>query len=466
MVNGVVVVGSSIGDNGAARLEDGTVRGFDVLTGELLWSFNPIPQERGDAGADTWPAESYRQTGAANVWSVMAADPKRDLVFLPTTSPSPDFFGGSRPGDNLHANSLVALKATTGELVWAYQLVRHDLWDYDLASQPLVADIEIDGVSTPIVAQATKMGFVFVLNRETGEPVHPVDERPVPSSDVSGETAALTQRFPKLQLHPVGEDLPPIFALDDAHVAKCEAMVGGARYDGIFTPPSFDGTVLFPGNPGGVNWGSMAAGEARGIAVVAVNRLPTVVKLIPRDEFRKQSRAETMNGVEAQFTAQSGTPYGVARFELFNDESGFHCLEGPWSTLVAVDLATGEKLWEVPAGRRPGIGNDHQASEWGYFANGGPVITSGGIAFLATQYDRMLRAYDLRDGNVVWSVELPAGPQATPMIYEWEGAAHVAITLGGPMEGGGVGDHVVAFRLDRETGQVEPASASAEHSPE
>ncbi len=447
VVNGVVVVGSSIGDNGAARLEDGTVRGYDALTGELVWSFNPVPKRSSDPGAENWPDESYRQTGAANVWSVMAADAERDLVFLPTSSPSPDFFGGKRPGDNLHANSVVALKATTGELVWAYQIVRHDLWDYDLASQPLLADIDIDGVSTPVVAQATKMGFVFVLHRETGEPIHPVEERPVPVSDVPGEAAARTQRFPAIRLHEIDRDLPPIFPVDDAHVAKCEEMLEGARYEGIFTPPSLDGTVLFPGNPGGVNWGSMAVHEAAGVAVVAVNRLPTLVKLIPRREFRHRRKEGMLNGVEAEFTAQSGTPFGMARFELFNDASGFHCLEGPWSTLVAIDLASGETLWEVPAGRRPGIDDDHPAADWGYFANGGPVVTSGGLVFLATQYDRMLRAYDLRNGNVVWSKSLPAGPQATPMVYERHGEAYVVLTLGGPTAAGGCGDLVVAYRL-------------------
>ncbi len=450
VVNGVVVVGSSIGDNGAARLEDGTVRGFDALTGELLWSFNPVPVRADDPGAETWPDESYRQTGAANVWSVMAADAERDLVFLPTSSPSPDFFGGERPGDNLHANSVVALRATTGELVWAYQIVRHDLWDYDLASQPLLADIDLDGVSTPVVLQATKMGFVFVLHRETGEPIHAVEDRPVPASDVPGEAAVATQRFPALQLHEIDDDLPPIFAVDEAHVAKCEEMLGNARYEGIFTPPSLDGTVLFPGNPGGVNWGSMAAHAVDGVAVVAVNRLPTVVKLIPRREFRPLREAGLFNGVEAQFTSQSGTPYGMARFELFNDESGFHCLEGPWSTLVAVDLATGETRWEAPAGRRPGIDSDHPAADWGYFANGGPVVTSGGLVFLATQYDRMLRAYDLQDGSVVWSEDLPAGPQATPMVYERGGDAYVVLTLGGLTADGAQGDHVVAYRLPGE----------------
>ena len=224
-------------------------------------------------------------------------------------------------------------------------------------------------------------------------------------------------------------------------------MLGGARYEGIFTPPSLGGTVLYPGNPGGVNWGSMAAHADEGVAVVAVNRLPTVMKLVPRKTFRRLREDGVFNGVEAQFTAQSGTPYGMARFELFNDESGFHCLEGPWSTLVAVDLATGETLWEVPAGRRPGIDDDHPAAGWGYYANSGPIVTAGGLVFLATQHDRMLRAYDLRTGKTVWSQDLPAGPQATPMIYQRGDEVYLVLTLGGTTESGERGDYVMAYRL-------------------
>jgi quinoprotein glucose dehydrogenase len=174
------------------------------------------------------------------------------------------------------------------------------------------------------------------------------------------------------------------------------------------------------------------------------------MRLIPRREFRRLRKEGSLNGVEAEFTAQSGTPYGMARFDLFNAGSGFHCLEGPWSTLVAVDLATGETLWEAPAGRRPGIDSDHPAADWGYFANGGPIVTSGGLVFLATQYDRMLRAYDLRDGGVVWRQELPAGPQATPMIYQRRNDTYVVLTLGGLTADGGRGDHVIAYRLPGE----------------
>ncbi|MEM9170072.1 MAG: PQQ-binding-like beta-propeller repeat protein [Pseudomonadota bacterium] len=447
VVGDVVVVGSSIGDNGLAKLEDGTVRAFDVRTGAMKWRFNPVPRSPDDPGAETWVDESFEKSGAGNVWSVMAADAARDLVFLPTTSPSPDFFGGLRPGNNAPANSLVALRASTGELVWSYQIVRHDLWDYDLAAQPVLADIAIDGAVRPVIAQATKTGFVFVLDRETGAPIHAVEERAAPASDVPGEKAAPSQPVPTIRLHEIGPDLPPIYAANDEHVAQCEAMLDGARYEGIFTPPSLDGTIVYPGNPGGVNWGSMAMDDAAGVALVAVNRLPTLVKLIPRRDFRRLKRDGRLNGVDARYTAQRGAPFGMARFELFNDASGFHCFEGPWSTLVAVDLATGETVWEAPLGRNPRLAEDDPAAAWGYFANGGPALSSGGVAFVATQYDRMLRGFDASDGSVIWSAELPAGPQATPMIFERDGDAYVVITAGGATEDGGPGDYVVGFRL-------------------
>ncbi|NNF67557.1 MAG: PQQ-binding-like beta-propeller repeat protein, partial [Gammaproteobacteria bacterium] len=336
IVKGLVIVGSSIGDNGGAQMESGTVRAFDARTGELRWAFDPIPRDPDSPGWSTWKGKSALQTGAANVWGVMAADPGRDLVFLPTTSPSPDFYGGERLGDNAYANSIVALRASTGEFVWAYQLVRHDLWDYDLAAQPMLVDIDRAGESVPALLQATKMGFVFVLDRRTGKPLNSVEERPVPASAVPGEIAAKAQKFPMLKLHAFSDELPPIWQHSPEHVEACRNMLEGVRFEGIYTPPSLAGTLLYPGNPGGVNWGSMAAHERRGLAFVVVNRLPTVVKVIPRRQFRKQSNDGVFNGVEAQFTSQSGTPYGMARFELFNRANTLPCLEGPWATLVAI----------------------------------------------------------------------------------------------------------------------------------
>ncbi|MYD71572.1 MAG: PQQ-binding-like beta-propeller repeat protein [Acidobacteria bacterium] len=376
-------------------------------------------------------------TGGANVWSVMSADPERDLVFLPTTSPSPDFYGGMRPGDNAFANSVVALRASTGEFVWGYQTVRHDLWDYDLAPQPLLfSHTAADGVQRPALAQATKTGFVFVLDRETGEPLHPVEERAVPQSDVPGEQAARTQPFPKLRLHATDARPLPFWYFNAEHRAACERLTAGVRYEGMFTPPSLEGTLMYPGNAGGTNWGSMAYDRASRIAYVAVSRLPTIVKLIPREQFRAAARQGTLNGARAQHTEQDGTPYGMARFELLHN--GLSCLEGPWSTLVAVDLDLGEVLWERPLG----------TSEWGSFTSGGPMVTEGGVVFQASTSDHMLRGYSGADGSELWARELPAGAHATPMGYRHGGMDYVVVAAGdGLAGGGGRGAHVIAFRM-------------------
>lgn len=447
VVNGVVVVGSSIGDNGAVTLDEGAVRAFDARTGELRWRFDPIPRAEGDSGWEGWDGRQARRTGGGNVWSIMAADAERDLIFLPTTSPSPDFYGGERRGENRHANSIVALRARSGEMVWSYQVVRHDLWDYDLASQPLLLDLDMNGARRPVLALATKMGFVFVLDRETGEPIHDVEERSVPGSPVRGEDAAPTQRFPRIQLHPTDPLDLQRWSVDEDHEARCDAMLDGIRYEGIFTPPSLDGSLLYPGNAGGVNWGSMAADPASGVALVAVNRLPTVVKLIPRDDFERLDAIGTVNGVEAQYTEQSGTPYGMARFDVLDPETGLPCFAGPWSTLVALDLVSGDVLWEMPAGAgvqgdAPGV----PSAEWGSWVRGGPILTSGGVGFLATPLDFSLRAIDMATGEVLWRGGLPAAPGATPMAYRHEGRSFVVTTAGGDLaEGEGRGDWVIAW---------------------
>lgn len=451
VIGDLVVVGSSIGDNGRADLEEGLVRAYDVRTGELRWRFDPIPRQAKAPGGKTWTAKARRTTGGANVWSVMAADTQRDLIYLPTTSPSPDFYGGERIGDNSYANSIVALRASTGAFVWGYQLVRHDLWDYDLASQPLLIDLKIDSSTRPALAVASKMGFVFVLDRETGEPLHPVEERKVPASAVPGEVAAGTQRFPAIRLHPTASSELRLWHRDDEHVAACNAMLEGMVYEGIFTPPSLQGTLLYPGNTGGMNWGSMAASQQSGIGLAVVNRWPTVVKLIPRSEFSIAKRLGVLQGVEAEFTAQNGTPYGMARFEVYNRQNGLPCLEGPWSTLVAVDLATAETLWEVPVGQPESLKADPEAKLWGYFARSGPMVTAGGVAFLATPYDYRLSAFDLYSGKPLWSDLLPAQPGATPMSYHAKGADYVVVAAGGKLSrGDGRGDYLIAYRLQND----------------
>ena len=430
VVNDVVIVGASVGDNGGAELESGIVRAFDARTGAQRWSFDPTPP-----GA-----------GGANVWTAMSADVERGLVFLPTTSPSPDFFGGQRPRDKGHANSLVALNAKTGRLVWSYRIVRHDLWDYDLASQPLLLDWPRADGARPAVAVATKMGFVFVLDRQTGEPLVEVEERWVPPSTIHDEHASPKQRFSKIQLHPVAPPLPGLLDAGPEHENVCRRMLKGVRYEGIFTPPSLEGTLLYPGNPGGTNWGSMTLDAKRGLMLLAVNRLPTVVKLIPRARFREQARRGTFNGVRAQFTAQSGTPYGMARYELYNRANNLPCLKGPYAQLFAVELGTGKVKWRAPAGVAPGAPKGSPLAEWGTIALGGPMTTAGGLTFLGTPLDAALRAYDTHTGDMVWSAPLPAGAHGTPMSYRLDDRMYVVVAAGGDLrEGEGRGDFLVAF---------------------
>ena len=435
-IGDIVVVGSSVGDNGAAQLESGVVRGYDARSGRLRWRFDPAP-----SGA-----------GGANVWSAMSADAERGLIFLPTTSPSPDFFGGHRSRDDGHANSLVALDAPSGRLAWSYRVVRHDLWDYDLASQPLLLDWPVEGRPRPAVAVATKMGFVYVVDRQTGRPLIRVDERPVPKSDVRGEAASSTQRFSSIQLHPVGSSRPKLWALSPEQLATCQRMMKGVRFEGIFTPPSLQGTLLYPGNAGGTNWGAIALDPARGTMLMAVNRLPTVVKLIPRAEFRQAAKTQRLNGARAQYTAMAGTPYGMARFDVFDRKTKAPCFEGPWAQLVAVDVKTGRVKWSAPAGRWPAAKAGTPASTWGYFAHGGPLVTGGGLTFLATSFDNQLRAYATDTGRIVWQHALPAGAHATPMAYPMGAEEFVVIATGGDLSNGsGRGDHLVAFKRARRT---------------
>lgn len=447
VVNDSVIVGSSVGDNGGVSLDAGIVRGFNVKTGALLWSWDPLPREESDNGAGTWRAGHAGRTGAANVWTTMAADAERDLVFLPTSSPSPDFYGGERLGDGKHANSIVALRAGTGEMVWSYQLVRHDLWDYDIASQPMLIDMTVGGQIRPAIVQATKMGFVFVIDRETGEPLLPVYEQSVPASDVPGEDTARRQKFPTIQLHSTGAEITR-WRYSDEHAAACDEMLSGLRYDGIFTPPSLNGTLLYPGNPGGVNWGSMAFEPESNYAFVAINRLPTAVKLIPREDFWNAARARLFNGIEAQFTAQSDTPYGMARFDVFDKATGLPCFAGPWSTLAAINVETGAIAWERPVGAAPVKELPQPARDWGYVVSGGPMTVSGGLVFLATPYDRTLYAYNVKTSEMEWFAKLPAQPHATPMSYEYGDKQFVVIAAGGDVaEGSGRGDFLIAFAL-------------------
>jgi quinoprotein glucose dehydrogenase len=430
----LLIVGSSIGDNRAVDLERGIVRAFDARSGKLAWTWDPTP----------WAEHNSPRTGAANAWGALAVDAVRGLVFIPTGSASPDFFGGLRPGDNKHANSIVALRAATGELAWAFQVVHHDLWDYDIAAQPSLFTY---GKNTPAVAVTTKMGHLFVFHRDSGQPIYPIMERPVPKSDVPGEEASVTQPFPSSEpMVPQGLTADQAWGTDDQQREACREKLKPLRADGMFTPPSTRGMISFPGNVGGVNWGSAAVDTQRQILVANTNHLAFLVRLIPRDEFVNQVTEGKKNRVEGEFARQTGAPYAMYREPIFAP-NGLPCSPPPWGTVVAMDLATGKKKWETPLGSMI-PGNNPGLANLGSINLGGPMITAGGLVFTAAAFESFLRAFDIQTGKEVWKGELPASAQATPMSYIAGGKQYIVICAGGHGKlGTKMGDAVVAFAL-------------------
>jgi quinoprotein glucose dehydrogenase len=444
----IVIVGSAIGDNGGVEMQRGIVRAFDARSGKQLWAWDPIPTSSDEAARRGWQPKSAQRTGAANAWSVLSVDAGRGLVFVPTGSASPDFFGGERTGGNLYANSLVALHAETGALAWHRQLVHHDLWDYDVPAQPMLIDIDRDNKSIPAVVQATKTGMLFVFDRETGEPVFEVVERPVPQSDVVGEVTAPTQPFPATPPLTSHAAVTPqdAWGLTFYDRGKCRDLISRYRSEGIFTPPSLQGTIQSPGFAGGVNWGSTAFDSERQLVIAAVNHVPMVVTLVPRDQFDTARRSDAWP--DSEFAAQTGTPYGMRR-EMLASPFGLPCTAPPWGTLAAVDLRRNAIRWQVM------LGSTRDMTPWfipsptlGMPNMGGPIVTDGGLAFIGAAMDNYLRAFDVDTGRELWKGRLPAGGQATPMSYQVNGRQFVVIAAGGH---GGLdtkqGDYVVAFAL-------------------
>jgi quinoprotein glucose dehydrogenase len=426
----LVITGSSEGDNRAVTLERGIVRAFDVRTGRLRWTWDPIAP---------WAYQSTPRTGAGNAWSTLSVDAPRDLVFIPTGSASPDYYGGYRLGDNKWANSVVALKASTGEFVWGFQVVHHDLWDYDVASQPTLFAWK-DG--TPAIAITTKMGRVFVLNRLTGTPLLPVEERPVMKSDIPGEESWPTQPASTISLVPEKLSVEDAWGKDDKDRQFCADQIKAARSGDIFTPPSLAGTLVFPSNVGGVNWGSAAYDPVRHLLFVDTNRLPIFVKLIPRADLETaRKNATDSDRLHGEFARQTGAPYAMFRTPLLSP-SGLPCNTPPWGTVAAVDLFEGKKVWDVPLGSfLPGMNT-------GTITLGGPIVTAGGIVFTAAAMDGFLRAFDSESGKEIWTYQLPAGGQATPMTYSIGGKQFLVIAAGGHGKlGTKQGDYVIAFTL-------------------
>jgi quinoprotein glucose dehydrogenase len=449
IVRDLIIVGSSIGDNRAADLERGVVHAYEARTGALRWTWDPIPATVEDAAAKTWEGESRMHTGAANAWAVMTADEERGLVFVPTSSPSPDFYGGMRLGDNRYANSIVALDVATGKVVWHFQVVHHDLWDYDVASQPVLATIANDGRRVPVVLAGTKMGHLFVLDRVTGQPIFPVEERPVPQTDVPGERASPTQPFPTRPgpLVPQGLTADQVWGANDADRDWCTAELARLRSDGMFTPPAVRGSVVFPGNVGGMHWGGFAFDPRRERVIVNTNRLAIIVRLIPRDKASVPANEEANNRLGGEFAPQRGTPFAMFHHPFITPRRTA-CTAPPWGALTAVDLRSGSVSWEVPFGNMTGTPDGEKL---GSINLGGALIT-GDLVFIAAAMDEALRAFDIDTGKLLWKGELPASAQATPMTYRIGGRQFVVIAAGGHGKlGTKMGDAVVAFALPQAT---------------
>lgn len=416
----LVIVGNGVGDRLSYRNDPpGDVQAFDVRTGKRVWSFNPIPQP-GEVGNETWEAESWSRTGHTNVWAPFTVDAARGIVYLPVSTPSNDWYGGDRPGDNLFGEAIVALDARTGERLWHFQTVHHGLWDYDLPAPPVLGTIRVGGRPVDAVAVPTKMGHLFVFDRVSGEPVWPVEERPVPPSDVPGERAAATQPFPTRPAAYARQGLTEADLLDYTPELKARALAEFRRYRSgpIFTPPSVQGTIQMPGVIGGSGWGGGALDPATGVIYLKASEWPALIRL------REPEQSDTIQGrFVFDRTASLGiepdtTGPGIVETRMAGD---LPIHKPPYGTLTAIDLNTGDHLWQVPVGDMPELrahpllaGVDLPPT--GVSGAPGPIVTAGGLVFL-TGGGSTLYALDKESGETLWSADLGRRGYSVPMTY-------------------------------------------------
>ena len=525
-----LVIGSSVSERGDAA--PGHVRAFDVITGKLKWVFHTIPQP-GEFGYDTWPKDAYKNIGAANSWGGMSVDEKRGVVYFGTGSPASDFFGGDREGSNLFSNCIVALDAETGKLKWYFQGIAHDLWDRDFPCPPNLATIDHNGKKTDVVVQAGKDGFVYVLNRDSGTSIFPIEVKPVPTSGLPGEHPHPTQKFvtkPQSLMRQLVTEDDITNISPESHDFVLKRFREFPKTDNRFQPPSVEGTLLF-GYSGGAEWGGNAI-DPDGILYQNANEAPWELKMIDKATRDKETASLSVgNGLYLRNCASCHGPdrkgngdvvpgliavgkrrspdeinnlmkmgngrmpafpyfsdndrkaiigfllnkeYRVPKipdehsnvdtvvvkkdfpyepnytgkiWQRFTDQNGYYAIKPPWGTLNAIDLNTGDYLWRVPLGEIPEL-TKKGIPVTGTDNYGGPVVTAGGLIFIASTRDERIRAFDKKTGKVVWEYQLPAGGFATPVTYEVDGKQYIAIAAGGA-RGAKPGGWYIAFALKK-----------------
>lgn len=423
----IVIVGVSVGE-GPAPSAPGDVRAFDVRTGKELWRFHTVPRP-GEFGHETWAKDSWRDRGGANPWSGVTIDARRGWAFVATGSAAFDFYGGDRHGDNLFANSVIALDARTGKRIWHYQIIKHDIWDYDLPYPPILITVKRNGRKIDAVAQGTKTGYLFLFDRVTGKPLFEVIERPMPASNIPGEKAAATQRIPVKPPALVPQGFNEEMVTDISKESREYALnqMKQMRYGPAFTPLDVKKTIILPGLFGGFSWAGASFDPETGMLYANTNNIPRVMNLIP--------------------TPGKPWPYRISGYDRFVDQEGYPAVKPPWGLLNAIDVSRGEIGWKTTLGEYAEL-TARGVPPTGTESLGGTIVTAGGLIFIGGSKDEKFRAFDKTNGKVLWEYNLPAGGYATPSTYAVNGKQFVVIAAGG---GGKLatksGDAFVAFAL-------------------